>query len=62
MRLIDADTLIQDIVNDNTMDDDTKNYYKNMVDGMETVFDVDGAVEQLEDKTEPIGSYYNNEY
>jgi hypothetical protein len=37
MRLINADALTQDILNDNTMDEDTKIYYKNMVDGMETV-------------------------
>ena len=37
MRMIDADTLREDILNDNTFDNDTINYYLSMIDGMETV-------------------------
>lgn len=48
MRLIDAGLLREDILNDSTFDNDTINYYLNMVDGMETAFDVDKVVERLE--------------
>jgi hypothetical protein len=33
-RLIDASALGEDILNDNTLDSDTANYYFSMVDGM----------------------------
>ena len=46
-RLIDADALREDILHDNTFDNDTINYYLNMVDGMETAYDVDKIVEKL---------------
>lgn len=48
MRLIDADLLREDILNDSTFDNDTVNYYLDMVDGMETAFDAEKVVEQLE--------------
>ena len=47
MRLIDADLLREDILNDNTFDNDTVNYYLAMVDGMETAYDVNKVVKQL---------------
>lgn len=40
-RLIDADELREDILHDNTFDDDTINYYLDKVDGMETTYDAE---------------------
>lgn len=48
MRPIDADTLIQDIKNDPVIDCDMAKYLVDKVDGMETAYDVDKVVEQLE--------------
>ena len=48
MRLIDADALREEILNDNTYDNDTVNYYLGTVDDTETAYDVDKVVEKLE--------------
>ena len=47
MRLIDADALREEILNDNTYDNDTVNYYLGTVDDTETAYDVDKVVDEL---------------
>ncbi|MFD1402037.1 hypothetical protein [Robinsoniella peoriensis] len=46
-RLIDGDTLREEILNDDTYDNDTNNYFLGVVDNAETVCDIDKVIEQL---------------
>lgn len=62
-RLIDADLLREDILNDSTFDNNTINYYLNIIDRMGTVLDVDKVVGKIEEKQKQCNAgRYTTEY